>query len=314
MQPKETKDTTQNRTADYQTVLIAGATGYLGRFLVAEYHQRNWRVIALVRNLAKAQGKFPEGVQVVQAQITQPETLEGIMNGNIDLVVSTVGITRQKDGLTYRDVDYRANQHLLDCAVQAKVPHFCYIHVLHGESMSHLPAIQPKQGFVNALHQAVADGNLQHATVVAPCGFFSDMRDFFYMARSGRAYLFGDGQCKINPIHGADLARATADAVNIKQERLDVGGPDVFTQQQLVALAFDVLQKPVRVTLVWDWIRTFLIQVLPWVSPLTVYGPAQFFLTAMGRDMVGECRGTHHLMDYFADIFREEEQQKRERI
>lgn len=300
--------TATTTTIATQTVVIAGATGYLGRFLVAEYHDRPaWHVVALVRNLEKAQGTFPDGVQLVQAQVTQAETLANVMNG-ADLVISAVGITRQRDGLTYRDVDYQANINLLDCAIQAAVPHFAYIHVLNGESMAHLEAIKAKQDFVDSLEQAAANGKIQHATVVAPSGFFSDMRDFLDMARSGRAYLFGDGQCRINPIHGADLASATADAIAAQRSRINVGGPDVYTQRELAALAFQVLDKPVRITFLWDWIRTTLIHVLPWVSPLTVYGPAQFFLTAMGQDMVGECHGTHRLKDHFAQVVQEEKE------
>ena len=34
----------------------------------------------------------------------------------IDTVISTVGITRQEDGLSYRDVDYQANLNLLEFA------------------------------------------------------------------------------------------------------------------------------------------------------------------------------------------------------
>ncbi|MDD2346469.1 MAG: hypothetical protein PHY85_10055 [Bacteroidales bacterium] len=39
-------------------------------------------------------------------EITKPQTLIGIAE-NIDWVFSTIGITRQKDGLTYMDVDYQ---------------------------------------------------------------------------------------------------------------------------------------------------------------------------------------------------------------
>jgi len=34
----------------------------------------------------------------------------------IDTVISTVGITRQEDGLSYMDVDYQANLNLLEFA------------------------------------------------------------------------------------------------------------------------------------------------------------------------------------------------------
>jgi len=289
-----------------KTVVIAGSTGYLGRFLVSEYQQRGWKVVALARNKARAP---QDATEVVQAEATKPDTLKGTMDG-ADLVISSVGITRQRDGLTYQDVDYQANVNLLEEAIRAKVPQFAYIHVLKGEAMAHIRAIQAKQDFVEHLNQAAREKKIQKATVIAPCGFFSDMKDFLEMAKSGRAYLFGDGGYTINPIHGKDLAKATAEAIGSGLERLDVGGPDIFTQRELAELAFDVLEKPAKITCLWDCFRTGLIRLLPWITPLAVYGPVQFFLTAVGDDMVGECHGEHHLKDFFAEVVKEEEKQK----
>jgi uncharacterized protein YbjT (DUF2867 family) len=90
-------------------VLVAGATGYLGRHLCAEYARRGHHVTALVRDAARAEGLADI---LVEAEATRPETLAGLMDG-VDLVVSSLGITRQADGLGYREVDYQANLNLL---------------------------------------------------------------------------------------------------------------------------------------------------------------------------------------------------------
>ncbi len=61
-----------------------------------------------------------------------------------------------------------------------------------------------------------------------PNGFFSDMKDFLDMAKSGRVYLFGDGNFKLNPIHGEDLAKVCVDKMEegIKEE--SIGGIDIL--------------------------------------------------------------------------------------
>lgn len=51
--------------------------------------------------------------------------------------------------------------------------------------------------------------------IVRPTGFFSDMKDFLDMAKDGRVYLFGNGQLKMNPIHGEDLATEIVKRINI---------------------------------------------------------------------------------------------------
>jgi uncharacterized protein YbjT (DUF2867 family) len=291
--------TKMNNNNSTKTVFIAGATGYLGRYLVGEYMERGWNVIALVRKPECA----PSATRLCVAQATEPETIANTLEG-VDLVISSLGITRQRDGMTYRQVDYQANINLLREAERAGVKRFAYIHVLGAEKLSHLPPIAAKQDFVNELRASDIE-----STVIKPSGFFSDMSDFLEMAKSGRVYLFGDGNHRINPIHGQDLAKATAEAVQDGIDTLEVGGPDVFTHEQLAELAFECLDKPPKITHLWDGFRTLAIAILPWMTPSHVYEPARFFLTAMGMDTVGECHGTHHLSDHFRDTLKQESAQ-----
>ena len=272
-------------------VFIAGATGYLGRYLCAEFQRRGWYVIALVRKTTQAAPIAAD--QLIEAQATQPATLKGIMAG-VDLVVSCLGITRQVDGLGYWDVDYQANLNLLHEAEQTGVARFAFVHVLNAARMKRVPMVAAKSAFVAELQRARIAW-----TVIAPTGYFSDMGDFLKMAQSGRVWLFGDGSKRINPIHGADLAAATADAVEAGVGWLDVGGPDIFTQKELAELAFASLQSTPRITFLPDIMRRLAQRLLPYVTPRRIHGPAQFFLSALALDMVGECRGIHHLKDHF---------------
>lgn len=272
-------------------VFIAGATGYLGRHLCAEYQQRGWYVIALVRKSTRAAPIAAD--QLVEALATDPETLKGVMAG-ADLVVSCLGITRQTDVLGYWDVDYQANLNLLREAERAGVGQFGYIHVLHASDMAQVPMVAAKSAFVVELQRSAVA-----ATVVAPTGYFSDMGDFLKMAQSGRVWLFGNGNKRINPIHGADLATAIAEAVEAQLDWQNVGGPDIFTQRELAELAFASIGKPSRITLLPDIIRRIALRVLPFVTPRRISGPARFFLSALALDMVGARHGTRRLKDHF---------------
>lgn len=277
-----------------KTVLIAGATGYLGRFLCAEYERRGWYVVALVRDAARA-GNLPVG-SLVEAEATVPETLRGVMAG-VDLVVSALGITRQTDGLGYMEVDFQANVNLLDEAERAGVGRFAYVHVLNADRMARVPMVAAKAAFVRQLTASPLA-----STVIAPSGYFSDMGDFLSMARSGRVWLFAPGTRRINPIHGADLAQATADAVAAEEAWLDVGGPESFSHDEIAALAFRALDIPPRMVHLPDGLRRAALALVPAVAPRRIGGPAQFFLTAMGMDMLGAPHGTHRLEDHFAAL------------
>lgn len=271
-------------------VLVAGATGYLGRFLCAEYARRGHHVTALVRDTARAEGLAD---LLIEAEATRPETLAGVMDG-IDLVVSSLGITRQADGLGYREVDYQVNLNLLRAAETAGVGRFAYVHVLRAEEMAGVPLVAAKSAFVAALHASPIA-----ATVIAPTGYFSDMGEILDMARSGRVWLFGDGSQRLNPIHGADLAEAIADATQAGQGWVEIGGPDVMTQAEIACAAFAALGRKPHITYLPDMVRRAALAVLP-VLPRRFSGPARFFLTALGLDMVAPRFGTRHLADHFA--------------
>lgn len=275
-------------------VFIAGATGYLGRFLCTQYRQRGWHVTALVRKKSAAADLSAD--VLVEAEATWPETLHGVMS-ECDLVVSALGITRQADGVGYWDVDYQANVNLLEEALRCHVPHFAFIHVLHADRMDNVPLVAAKSAFVRKLQQAPI-----RSTVIAPTGYFSDMADFLSMAKAGRVWLFGKGLQRINPIHGADLATATYDAVERATPWLDVGGPDTFTHNDLAQLCFDVLETPARITRLPDILRRIIVRLIPRLAPRRIAGPAQFFLTAIGMNMTATQFGSRHLVDHFKTI------------
>ena len=274
-----------------KTVFIAGATGYLGGYLCRTYKARGWRVIALVRDAARAEHLTAD--LLVEAEATRPDTLKGVLHG-AEVVVSALGITRQADGVGYWDVDYQANINLLAEAEKCGVRHFGYVHVLNADQMPHVALVAAKSAFVRKLRLSRIA-----STVIAPSGYFSDLGDFLDMARKGRVWLFGSGAQRLNPIHGADLADAICDAIEQDVRWLDVGGPQVFTQNDLAQMCFEVLEKPARVTHLPDILRRGLLRALPLILPGRFAGPPQFFLTALGMDMVGNPCGTHTLKDHF---------------
>ena len=112
-------------------VLVAGATGYLGNFVARELKTRGYFVRALVRTPGKTGDLKEELDEIHSGEVTQPETLEGVCDGN-DVVFSSIGITRQQGKLTFKDVDYQGNKNLLDEAKRAGVAKFVYVSVLDG--------------------------------------------------------------------------------------------------------------------------------------------------------------------------------------
>lgn len=273
-------------------ILLAGATGYLGRFITQELIERNFETRIVVRKKKKVNLTHPN-LEVTEAQVTRPETLKGICK-DYDVMISTVGITRQKDGLTYMDVDYQANANLIDEAKKAGVRKFIYISVLNGDKIRHTKGGEAKEKLVDYLKSSGLD-----YCIIRPNGFFSDMGDFLKMAKGGRVYLFGDGKPKLNPIHGADLAKVVVDSINQNKQEINVGGPDMLSQNKIAELALIAYRKPIKIIHLPDWIRRFILWVVRTFTNQKTYGPIEFFLTIMVMDMQAPQYGKEKLEDFF---------------
>jgi len=132
------------------------------------------------------------------------------------------------------------------------------------------------------------------------------MGDFLNMAAGGRVWLFGDGNKRLNPIHGADLAAAIRKGVEAGRSDMSAGGSRIYTQNELAELAFASLGKPVRITHLPGWMLLLTIWLLTHLTPQAFHGPLHFFLTAMRYDMVGDAYGTHDLGDHFAQLAKDQ--------
>ena len=277
-------------------VLLAGITGYLGSYIAKELQERAYSVRAIARNPEILKQKNIEANEVLKAEVTQPDSIKECCK-NIDVVISTVGITRQKDGLTYMDVDYQANMNLLQQAKMCGVKKFIYVSVLNGENLRHLKICDAKERFVEQLEMSGLD-----YCIIRPNGFFSDMTEFYTMAKKGRIYLFGNGELKTNPIHGEDLAVVCVDAIDKPDKEIKVGGPETLTHNEIAASAFEVLRIKPKITHIPDWIRVAILKMVRFFSGSKVYGPIEFFMTVMAIDMVAPEFGKHTLKEHFTNL------------
>ena len=282
-------------------VLLAGISGYLGGYIAEELRERGYFVRGIARNPEKLKEKGVVANETLKAELTRPVSIQDCCR-NIDVVISTVGITKQKDGLTYREVDYQANMNLLRQAKASGVKKFLYVSVLNGENLRYLKICSAKEMFVEELKKSGLD-----YCVIRPNGFFSDMAEFFTMAQKGRIYLFGDGALKANPIHGEDLATVCVDAIENEDVELEVGGPEILTQKEIATSAFEILGTQPKIAYIPEWMRLFILRLMRLFTGSKIYGPVEFFMTVMAMDMVAPEYGEHTLKNYFTSLSKQQE-------
>jgi len=279
-----------------QKILLAGSTGYLGTYIARQMQKNAYYFRAIARNPEKLMLNDITANEVIAAELTKPESISECCK-DIDVVISVVGITRQKDGLTYMDVDYQANLNLLQEAKKWGVKKFIYVSALNGEKLRHLKICAAKELFVEQLKKSKID-----YCIIRPNGFFSDMSEFFHMAKRGTVYLFGDGKLKMNPIHGEDLAAACIDAIDKPDKEIEIGGPETITHNEIASIAFNILGEKPRIAHIPHWVRVAILKLVRLFTRSKIYGPIEFFMTVMAMDMIAPEYGERTLKEHFRSL------------
>jgi len=284
-------------------VAVAGSTGYIGKYVVREAKARGHWVRALARSAPKLSQEGPFDAPAVRSdcdevfigEATRPETLVKLFDG-IDVAFSAVGISRQRDGLTFDQVDYEANKQLFALAKAAGVKKIVYVSLWEPSAVGGLAIVRAHEKVVAELERSGVP-----YTVVRPSGYFSDMGALLDMARRGRSFVIGSGQNRMNPVHGADVARVCVDAFESAEREIGVGGPDVLTQLEAAELAFEVLGKRPKVTHLPVWLLKGATSGIRALS--RQFGDlAEFIVTAGQIDGIAPAVGERTLRAYFEEL------------
>lgn len=227
-----------------EIILVAGAGGKAGSYIVPILQERGYTVRLLTRTKSRLQKMFPQA-EIVEADVLKPESLRGACAG-VSAVISTIGasldLNNFRDKRSFHEVDYCGNQTLLQEAVSAKVGTFVYLSAFGAET-TRTAYTDEHEAFVGELRRSPLDYK-----VVRPTGFFYINAEFVKMAQRGRAVVIGDGKARTNPIHEEDVAKACVDALEGQAKSINIGGAETFTRKEIVELAFEACGKPPKIS------------------------------------------------------------------
>lgn len=283
-----------------ETIVVAGATGYVGRHVVEELDERGYRVRALVRSRERAEAVGAFGAPSLRGRVAEwrtvdyahPDSIAGVCEG-ADRVVSALGVTRQK--ASPWNIDFLGNLRVLEDAERHGLRSFAYVNVVHSDSGTSL-TMRSKYAFSQVLSRSAVAPQ-----IVNPSGYFSDVSDFLRMAQRGVGFTLGDGSVRLNPVHGADLAAFVVDRMAGPAGCWDVGGPDTFTYRELEQLVFRIAGRRPHILRV----GTGTAHGIEWIadrgSP-RLGNLARFFLESLTLDAVGEPIGDRHLEPYLRSL------------
>jgi uncharacterized protein YbjT (DUF2867 family) len=284
---------------DRKTVLVVGATGYVGRHVVARLHDDGYRVRVVVRDKARAQAPGAYGSPALASRVDdwvvapRGDQVDASAMAGVDHVVSALGVTRQKADPWA--IDFLLNLHYLRLAEERAVGSFLYVGVMNAATGTS-GVSRAKYAFMEALSRSRVAPQ-----IVDPSGYFSDLTEILDLARRGMAFGLGDGEVRLSPIHGADLAEFCVSRLPGGAGTWDVGGPEVLTYREIVRTAFDAAGRTPRYVRVPGALASSGIWVADRIGP-RAGSLTRFFLEGMRTDSVGVPFGSRTLRDYYASV------------
>lgn len=287
-----------------QLVVIAGATGALGRHAIDAFRDAGYRVRALARPSVRFEALRGVADEIFPANALQAEALIEPCKG-ANVVLSAIGASVlpsvRLGRASFENVDTPANLNLINAAQTTGVGKFVYVS-LHCEASEMLQRVRYVRSHERVV-EALARTSLPYC-IVRPTGFFSAFGEFVAMAKRGQpAPVFGGGAVKTNPVHEADVAQLCAEAARSDNQlkEISIGGPDILTRREIAELAFAALGKRPRIisapllagTLGCIALRPF----HPRMADLI-----EFIVAISKQDVIAPARGRRRLCDYFREL------------
>jgi uncharacterized protein YbjT (DUF2867 family) len=202
------------------TVLVTGATGAVGRHLVATLLGEGADVVALTRNPEKA--ALPVGVRAVAGDFSDPATLDDSVFGGVDRAFVFPG-----DGVSA----------FVEAATRAGVDRFTVL-----SSLAAAQEFPRDEGSASQLHHSAVEQAVTSRTdgwtILRPGTFDNNLLSWAWPIKNGwpiRAPYVTSAQA---PIHEADLAEAAA-ATLLRDDwigqAIPLTGPQALTRAEQVA-------------------------------------------------------------------------------
>ncbi len=220
------------------SVLLTGATGFVGGYVARHLVERGHEVRALARRPASADGLRELGVTRVRGDVSEDEPLDDAVDG-CDVVIHLVGIIRERPpAATFERVHTRGTMRLAEAAGNAGVRKF-----VHMSALGVRPDGTAYQRTKFEAEEVVRRSRIPHvifrpSIIVGLGGEFVNLL-LRIMRYSPVTPVIGDGRYRLQPVDVEDVAAAFVQAAerdDLKDQCFEIGGPHKLTYNRLLEI------------------------------------------------------------------------------
>jgi len=247
-------------------VLVTGATGTVGRRLVAELRSRGRRVRALIHR-----SDATEADEWVRGDLADAESLAAAVSGT-EAVIHLAAVTHARSEHTYRTVNVDGTARLVEAATQEGVGRFIYVSTRAIDASGGAYS-RSKADAERRVRQFAGSWVIVRLPEVYGAGGREGVDRVIELVRAGRFVpVVGSGRDELCPVHIDDAVAALAAALDSEaaaRKTYTLAGSSV-TSAELVRLCSATLGTPAR-TLHVPAVAVAALSVLSRLLPLPLY-------------------------------------------
>lgn len=218
-------------------VVVTGAAGFVGTHACRALAADGWKVLALVRNPAKAAerlGHLPVEIRV--GDLLDAPYLRSSFDG-ASAIVHLAAVAIERDGDSYQSANVDTTHAVLQAADLARVPRLVHMSQNGSDSASPFPFLRSK----GEAQEIVAASSLEW-TILRPSVIFGPEDAFVnVLARIVRLTPFvlplpGNGDSRFQPVAVSDVAAVIARALaddSTRRAMFPLGGPAPLTLREM---------------------------------------------------------------------------------
>jgi uncharacterized protein YbjT (DUF2867 family) len=233
------------------TVLVAGATGFLGNEICWRLSAKNLPVKAMVRTTSdpfKIERLNKLGVQVVYGDLRNKETIYKVLQGvgTVITTVSSMPFSYKPGENDIQHVDENGMINLIDASKSAGVNHFIYTSIASSFDLE-FPLSNAKRKVEKYLQKS----DLNY-TILRPSCFMEVWLSAAvgFDALNGKVNVCGTGTNPLSYVSIKDVAKFAVESISnpsFKNITIELGGPQNISQLDAAKIFEEVLQKKINV-------------------------------------------------------------------
>ena len=208
-------------------ILLTGATGFVGGNLLKEMLNQGFKVRCLVRNPSKAEAIKQAGVELVQGDVTDRDSIaKALEDGKVEAAVHLVGILAETKNTTFKVIHTEGTRNMVEACKQKNVKRFI-----------HISALGTRENARSEYHKTKweAEEIIRHSgleyTIFRPSVLFGKEDKFANLFAniikiSPFIMIPGNGKNKMQTVSVKDLVKAMTMAINPHTNDFGVGVKD----------------------------------------------------------------------------------------